>query len=212
MHKILLVSKQASKQASRILYLGNQSKIIDFLESEGHFIIVKEEKIDEKSILDYDIDFLISFGYRYKISKSVLDAVNSRTSFCNAINLHISYLPWNKGADPNFWSFVNNTPKGVTIHCLDENIDTGKIILQKQVEFNLNETLRSSYNKLQLEIENLFIDNWDKIRTGVIEPKLQNQSINTTIHKSIEKNKLLDKIGDNWLDLEISELLKKLKS
>ncbi len=26
------------------------------------------------------------------------------------INLHISYLPWNKGAYPNVWSFIDETP------------------------------------------------------------------------------------------------------
>ncbi|MCL0081308.1 hypothetical protein M1N64_03665 [Peptococcaceae bacterium] len=42
-----------------------------------------------------------------------------------AINLHISFLPWNRGADPNFWSFIENAPVGVSIHYLDEGIDTG---------------------------------------------------------------------------------------
>ena len=27
------------------------------------------------------------------------------------INMHISYLPWNRGFSPNIWSFIDNTPK-----------------------------------------------------------------------------------------------------
>ena len=55
----------------------------------------------------------------------------------NIINLHISYLPYNRGAHPNFWSFVENTPSGVSIHQVDSGIDTGKIVIQKQINFNL---------------------------------------------------------------------------
>lgn len=54
------------------------------------------------------------------------------------LNLHISYLPWNRGANPNFWSFVENTKKGVTIHEIDEKLDKGKILLRKELEFDEN--------------------------------------------------------------------------
>ena len=53
------------------------------------------------------------------------------------INLHISYLPYNKGAHPNFWSFADNTPSGVTIHEVNENLDSGNIIFQKKIEFDI---------------------------------------------------------------------------
>lgn len=193
--------------------MGTESKILNFLKFKGHsIIIVKDEKINEEFILENKIDFLISFGYRHKISKSVLDLLNEKSNFCNAINLHISYLPWNKGADPNFWSFVENTPKGVTIHCIDENIDTGMIILQKQIDFSLGETLRTSYSKLKIEIENLFIENWHKIQIGKIKPKEQPKYADAVNHKSIEKNHLINKIGENWLDIKIIELLQKLNS
>jgi len=39
-------------------------------------------------------------------------------------------------ADPNVWSFIEKTPKGVSIHYLDAGIDTGDIIAQKLVETN----------------------------------------------------------------------------
>ena len=54
-----------------------------------------------------------------------------------------------EGQDPNLWSFIEDTPKGVTIHEIDEGIDTGDIIFQKEIVLNSNETLASSYEKLQ---------------------------------------------------------------
>ena len=52
------------------------------------------------------------------------------------VNLHISYLPWNRGAHPNFWSFFDATPTGVSIHLIDKGIDTGPIIVQKKVKLD----------------------------------------------------------------------------
>lgn len=61
------------------------------------------------------------------------------------------------GSDPNFWSFIEKIPKGVTIHYLDAGVDTGNIIVQERVQFNENqEMLASSYQKLHITIQQLF--------------------------------------------------------
>lgn len=79
-------------------------------------------------------------------------------------NLHISLLPYNRGASPNFFSFIENTPKGVTIHQIDEGLDTGPILAQKELFFDESkETFASSYEKLILEIQMLFKENWSSI-------------------------------------------------
>jgi hypothetical protein len=84
-------------------------------------------------------DLIISFGYRHIISKEIIKSVN-----CPIINLHISYLPYNRGAHPNFWSFYDKTPSGVTIHLVNEGIDTGPIIYQRHIIFDNNEKMRMS--------------------------------------------------------------------
>lgn len=79
------------------------------------------------------------------------------------INLHISYLPGNRGAHPNFWSFYDETPSRVSIHLIDTGIDTGPILFQKYVDFNQDEKAFSqTYKKLVIEIEKLFIENIQK--------------------------------------------------
>ena len=85
-------------------------------------------------------------------------------SINDILNLHISYLPFNKGAHPNFWSFAENTPSGVTIHKINKKIDSGNIIYQKILDFELNKnkkklTFKDTYSVLISEIEGLFIDN-----------------------------------------------------
>ena len=50
---------------------------------------------------------LVSFGYRFILPGDLLARFPDR-----AVNLHIAYLPWNRGAHPNVWSAYEGTPAG----------------------------------------------------------------------------------------------------
>ena len=176
-----------------ILFLGDkESPIFDWLKSIEESVIQTSEKITPEFITSNKVDFLISYGYRHILRKNVLALFPGR-----AVNLHISYLPWNKGADPNFWSFIEGTPKGVTIHYLDEGIDTGDIIVQEEVEFNLDqETLVTSYEKLQAIIQKLFKQNWQDIKSETCNR--QKQDGKGTLHKAKDKETLSYLLTDGW--------------
>lgn len=139
-----------------ILFLGNRLDIPHWLEEQGCNVSMTTHKIDADFASHFD--WIISHGYRHIIKKDIINAVSGRI-----INLHISYLPWNRGASPNYWSFVDDTPKGVTIHYIDEGIDTGDIIAQKLVVFSGTYNLRTTYEKLQTEIIELFKKIWDPL-------------------------------------------------
>ena len=83
-------------------------------------------------------------------------------------------MPWNRGAHPNFWAFYDNTPSGVSIHLIDEGIDTGPILYQKIIKFDKEQnTFISTHKKLILEIEKLFIENLNEILNKQYIPKHQ---------------------------------------
>jgi methionyl-tRNA formyltransferase len=185
----------------KILFLGySHSPLIKFLENKGNKVIVSEDKINASFIIENQIDFVISYGYRHLIKKDVLEILPEKV-----INLHISYLPYNKGADPNFWSFIEDTPKGVTIHMVNEGLDTGDIILQQSVELSETDTLRTTYGILQNSIQKLFINHWDDINNQRIKPVKQRE--NGTLHKSADKEQYISTIKDKWLDMPIKELV-----
>jgi methionyl-tRNA formyltransferase len=149
----------------KILFLGYTKKETDII----NFLREKNFKVSEHRnkllTLDYikKYDLILSYGYRKIINKNIIKNIKRPI-----INLHISYLPYNRGADPNFWSFKNNTPKGVTIHEVDEGIDTGDIIFRKKIKFFIKKdtTLRHTYFILRNEIEKLFKKNYNKIVSG----------------------------------------------
>ena len=150
--------KKVDAPKSKILFLGyapEQTTLVEELVRAQCEVWHTAEKI--QTTVGYDL--VISFGYRHIISKEVIES-----SSAPIINLHISYLPWNRGAHPNFWSFYDCTPSGVTIHLIDEGMDTGAIIYQRYVNFNQEEnTYRKTYNRLISEIEKLFTDNLNEI-------------------------------------------------
>lgn len=186
----------------KILWLGPyRSKLIDFIKSLNDEVFITEDPIDDESEFVYKADFLISYGYRHIIKKTVLEMFPRK-----AINLHISFLPWNRGADPNLWSFLEDTPKGVTIHFIDEGIDTGNILVQKEISFNNDETLRTSYQKLSREIENLFLDNWLKIRNQEIVAIPQTGT--GSFHKTRDRNKYEMLLINGW-DTKVSSIHRK---
>ena len=135
----------------KILFLYHNKlalKLADLLRQNQNEVILWEDKLDIEKLKEIAPDKIISYSYRHMIKKEVIDFMP------NAIlNLHISYLPWNRGANPNFWSFIDNTPKGVTIHEIDEKLDKGKILLQKKLEFDEErETFSTTYQKLNDEV------------------------------------------------------------
>jgi methionyl-tRNA formyltransferase len=194
----------------KILFLGApDSPVFLWLKRKGEDVYSTLDKVTVDYVLENNFSFLISYGYRFILKKEILDLFPNR-----AINLHISYLPYNRGADPNFWSFIDGTPKGVTIHYLDEGVDTGDIIVQKEVVFDSleSETLASSYQKLHIEIQNLFFQNWEAIKNQKCSRRPQVG--NGTVHKKKDKEALLHLIEKDGWDTKLSVLVeygKKLK-
>lgn len=156
----------------KVLLLGpSQESIISILQENGDEVFLWDKPLNASMPILNDVDYIISYRYRYMIKKDVLSAFPNKV-----LNLHISLLPYNKGADPNLWSFLEDTPKGVTIHLVDEGLDTGPIMAQKEIFFNLSEdnyTLRKSYEILNYQILELFKKTWPEIRSGKVQPIYQ---------------------------------------
>ena len=184
-----------------VLYLGYpQSPIVNCIRGAGDSVYVEDGRISVTSIDLESFDYLVSYGYRFILTEDILNAFPER-----AINLHISYLPWNRGAHPNFWSILEQTISGVTIHRLDLGIDTGDILLQERVEFDLaNETLRTSYDCLHKTIQRIFCENWSKIRDGKL--KASPQVGVGSFHAAKEFEQYLPLLSNGW-DTPLVEVL-----
>lgn len=138
----------------KILGLYNNELALELfqaLQKQGHEVILWKEKLSAFWCKEQEFDLAVSYTYRYFILEDVINVLHG-----NVVNLHNSYLPWNRGADPNLWSIVERTPRGVSLHYVNAGLDKGDIIAQKLVCDTDEETLESSYLNLHRAALELF--------------------------------------------------------
>ena len=64
------------------------------------------------------------------------------------VNVHPGLNPHNRGWFPQVFSILNGKPCGATIHEIDEQLDHGGIIAQKEVKIESWDTSLTAYNKI----------------------------------------------------------------
>lgn len=178
----------------------NAYELYEWLKSRENRVYLYSEAVCAEQIKNMNPDIIISYNYNYIISSDVIELMNG-----NIINMHISYLPWNRGFSPNLWSFIDDTPKGVTIHYIDEELDKGRIIAQKELFFDISaETFNTTYNKLNYEIKQLFYENWEYIKSKKVTAF--NHNFLGTYHSMNDLKALQSKLDFSWND-NIKEFL-----
>jgi folate-dependent phosphoribosylglycinamide formyltransferase PurN len=82
-------------------------------------------------------------------SPEILRGEVLRAPTIGVLNRHLSMLPAYRGAWPVFWQFVKGESRlGITVHLVDEGIDTGAVLEQVAVERRSGETLASAHRRL----------------------------------------------------------------
>lgn len=148
---------------------------------------------DHELIDDHDIDtadIVVCYGYRKIIPDSFL-------AKHRCINIHISYIPFNRGASPNLWSWYDDTPKGVSILQVDKSIDGGPILARRLVNMTSRETMESSYLKLRKAAGDFFYDLWPAIRAKNLPLALQMPNTGS-YHTQKASNALLERFPDGY--------------
>ncbi|HRS54347.1 MAG TPA: dTDP-4-amino-4,6-dideoxyglucose formyltransferase [Bacteroidales bacterium] len=98
------------------------------------------------------------------------------------INLHPGYNPYNRGWFPHVFSILNGLPAGASLHEMDEKIDHGPLIAQKQVPVLSYDTSASLYEKIQkAELELLKENLINILNNKYTTIKLDDGNINTKL-------------------------------
>jgi UDP-4-amino-4-deoxy-L-arabinose formyltransferase/UDP-glucuronic acid dehydrogenase (UDP-4-keto-hexauronic acid decarboxylating) len=89
-------------------------------------------------------DLLLCNSYSMIIRTDVRHIFNE-----NCINIHWSLLPKNRGPNPIQWALIKGEKEtGVTIHYMDEGIDTGDVIAQQTISIDEKDTWVSLKDRL----------------------------------------------------------------
>ena len=143
------------------------------------FICVRNDSTDEtlKNLAKkYNIDFLrhknvnssefISIIAKYNCDLFVSMSFNQifRSKFINlakykTINCHAGKLPFYRGRNVLNWALINDEKEfGITVHYVDEGIDTGDIILQRNFKITYQDNYKSLLEKAHIECANILFD------------------------------------------------------
>ena len=102
-----------------------------------------------KLIIDYNVKLLVLAGYMRLLSKNFVNSLPSKF----IVNVHPSLLPKYKGMNAIKQALDDSAQyTGVTIHYVDEGMDSGSIIKQNIIKINDNDTEDTLKDRLQ-EIE-----------------------------------------------------------
>jgi methionyl-tRNA formyltransferase len=129
---------------------------------------------------DIKPDFIFGIHFPYIIKREILNI--PKIGF---LNLHPSFLPFNRGWHTPSWAILEKTPIGATLHFMSEGLDTGDVIHQRQLDITPKDTANSLYQKLkELEL-NVFIEALPALLSGTFQRTPLNIS-NGTVHKRRE--------------------------
>jgi methionyl-tRNA formyltransferase len=117
-------------------------------------------------------DAIIVVGYGRIIPKWMLDLPP-----LGNINLHASLLPKYRGAAPIQWAIARGeSVTGVTTMKIDAGLDTGDILMQKQVAIAPDDTAETLAPKLATLGADLIVTTIEGVQSGAIPPRPQDGS------------------------------------
>lgn len=184
-HNVLAVVSQPDKTSGRGMKLTMPavkeyaiSKNIKVLQPEK--VKGNEEFISELKKLNPDVIVVVAYGKL--LPKEILEMAKY-----GCINVHGSLLPAYRGSAPIQWAIINGeTTTGITTMYMNEGMDTGDMILKREIEISHEDTYGTLYDKLKKLGGKAIVETLEKIADGII-PR-EKQSDNCSYAPMIEKS------------------------
>ena len=113
------------------------------------------------------------------------------------LNAHMGLLPRYRGMNVLEWSLFHGDQIGVTLHFIHEGVDTGPILLRRNIEIEDSDTIASLRSKsLPISVE-MFAEAISKLKAGQIDKIEQRKDegkqyfvMHDRLKNLVERNKL----------------------
>jgi methionyl-tRNA formyltransferase len=156
------------------------------------------ERVNEDEFVDWvhslEPELNISMSYDQILRRPILQSAS-----LGFINCHAGKLPYYRGRNVLNWAIINSEKEiGLTIHYVDEGIDTGDIILQRILPIDWEDTYGTLLEKVQASFPGLLAEAVRLIDDGEVDRQPQAHLEGTYFGKRIP--------GDEWLDWHDSSL------
>lgn len=109
------------------------------------------------------------------------------------INLHASLLPKYRGAAPINWALMNGETKtGLTTFYIRKKVDTGDVILQREIEIGPEESFGELHDRMALAGSDVLMETVESIERGEVKASRQNDALATPAPKITPEHCLID--------------------
>jgi methionyl-tRNA formyltransferase len=190
---------------------SHDAELIALCESAGLSpAVFRACQLNDQSTIDFlrglRLDYIVSVHFPYILRRPLLDLPGS-----GVLNLHPSYLPYNRGWHTPTWAILDGTPAGASLHFVDESLDTGDVVCRRRIDIDPADTAHTLYLRLKLLEVEVFRQGWQQIRSGcrTATPQCREQA---TVHR---RQSLFDPAVQR-IDLDAvmptSDLLRRLRA
>ena len=172
-HNVQLVVTQPDKAQGRSKEL--KPPAVKVCAMEHNLPVFQPEKIKKEEAVSvlkqYEADLYVVAAFGQILSREILDLPKF-----GCVNIHASLLPKYRGAAPIQWAVIDGVEKtGITIQQMNEGVDTGDILLQKEYILAEDETGASLFDRLCGLGAEASVEAISKMEEGSIVPVKQNE-------------------------------------
>ncbi len=173
-HEVIAVIAQPDKPKGRGRKLAPPPTKI--LAEEHNILVIQPEKVRTEEFLselqDLSPDLICVTAYGRILPKSILELPEH-----GCINVHASLLPKYRGAAPINWAIVRGeTQTGITTMLMDEGMDTGDMLLKKEIQIEDEDDAGSLSEKLSQLGGDLLLETISHLEQGKLTPSKQDES------------------------------------
>lgn len=171
-HELVVVITQPDRPAGRGLRV--RPSPVKELAAELKLPVFQPERVNDEveKIRAFEPDVLVVAAYGQILSKALLEVPKM-----GSVNLHASLLPKYRGAAPIQWALIcGERETGVTTFLMDEGLDTGPILLQRELAITDEDTAGTLEEKLAELGAELMLETLQGLERGTLTPRPQDDS------------------------------------
>ena len=167
-------------------YQNNNHKNLQSVAEENKITFLRETDVNSPALKDHILsiqpDLIISVHLRKILYKEIFSIAKT-----GAINVHPSLLPKYRGLSPQHQAIIHGDPESaVTVHFIEEGVDTGDIIIQERIPLNEADYIHDFQLKMLAVYKHIVVDAVKRISDKSFKPVKQN-SLDTSYFGSIKK-------------------------
>lgn len=166
-----LISDKQIKICFVCVRYDRNDEILKRLAIDNNIDVLIEKNINSEEFIKllkskYNVDLFVSMSFNQIFKTEMINLPRFKT-----INCHAGKLPFYRGRNVLNWALINDEKEfGITVHYIDEGIDTGDIILQKVFPITDNDDYKTLLKTAYIECANILYDAIVLIRLNLVKP------------------------------------------